>query len=335
MRFSKAKKLGWQDRKPVDPDLRFAYLVAAKYQPSMQKALMAFFKSFRSPKFVNALEDSIRKNGPEGIGNILNGFPFLGKGDQWDTLNSRLAKVLGQIILETGKEQAEKGIEVPSRRIRKARVSYRFDLDNPYSEKFIREKTTEILEGFDIEMGEMVSEELLDGFQNGHSPKEIARTITDRAGLDGRSLDSMRNSKRKNKDRLIGELMEQGYSFEDAEEKAEWLATRIVQGVGTTKIAERAMLIARTETIRAQAEGLQDSWKVARDEGLILSDTKKVWISSPASLRTCAICRSLHNVEVGLDDDFESEYGIFSAPPSHPRCRCTMGLVYNEDDLED
>jgi hypothetical protein len=93
---------------------------------------------------------------------------------------------------------------------------------------------------------------------------------------------------------------------------------QLVEGYRARIPRERAKTIARTETITAANAGQQELWRQAAGKGLIGSDTRRRWIASPGSDRTCSILMSLHGVVVGLDETFAG--GVLH-PPRHPRCR--------------
>lgn len=92
---------------------------------------------------------------------------------------------------------------------------------------------------------------------------------------------------------------------------------------------ERAMMIARTETTRANNQSSLISATKARDElGIKLT---KNWLSTDDEDVDEEIC--LANEDDGpieLDQDFSSGD---DAPPGHPNCRCT--LVYDRDTSDD
>lgn len=90
----------------------------------------------------------------------------------------------------------------------------------------------------------------------------------------------------------------------------------------------RAVMIARTETIRAQGEADLVAWK----ESGVVSST--VWYTA-LDERTCPECEPMHGVEVATGDEFLSQSdledrgisvydGGVDAPPLHPQCRCTL-----------
>jgi SPP1 gp7 family putative phage head morphogenesis protein len=80
---------------------------------------------------------------------------------------------------------------------------------------------------------------------------------------------------------------------------------------------KRARMIAVTETTRAFAEGNREAW---RESGVI---EQRRWNTSVDEL-VCPICGPLHNVVVGIDEDFP---GGHRNPPAHPRCRCWITPV--------
>ncbi len=86
---------------------------------------------------------------------------------------------------------------------------------------------------------------------------------------------------------------------------------------------QRAMMIARTETIAAANEGQTMLWKQARDRGDLPKNVKHEWIAS-MSERTCPICSGMNGEIVEVGAPFSS--GVTN-PPAHPMCRCTTGLV--------
>lgn len=106
---------------------------------------------------------------------------------------------------------------------------------------------------------------------------------------------------------------------------------RLLQRVSRYADAQRrarAMLIARTETIAAVAQGQQALWTQAVREGLVDAKTMgKTWITTADDI-TCPRCENLDGVIVPIDDEFP---GGVTAPPLHPACRCATGLAEIKD----
>src|SRR3990172_8929219 len=88
------------------------------------------------------------------------------------------------------------------------------------------------------------------------------------------------------------------------------------------KIRERALTIARTETMWALNEGARESWREAQDEGLLSRDAVKEWMTSGGEL-VCPICAPLDGVQVKLGQNFDTAVGPLPGPPAHPNCVCS------------
>lgn len=92
---------------------------------------------------------------------------------------------------------------------------------------------------------------------------------------------------------------------------------------------DRAVMIAKTESMDAANQGLLASWDQAADEGLLTGDEYKEWIATETG--ACDICEELDGETVPIDEDFSSGD---DAPPAHPNCRCTLGIAASRPDEE-
>jgi hypothetical protein len=89
---------------------------------------------------------------------------------------------------------------------------------------------------------------------------------------------------------------------------------------------ERAIMIARTETMNAHGRGALEGYLAAREEGIFL---KKAWSAAPDA---CPIC--IENEDAGpieLDEPFPS--GAMH-PTEHPKCRCTLVPITEQYERE-
>lgn len=97
------------------------------------------------------------------------------------------------------------------------------------------------------------------------------------------------------------------------------LATNIEEVAGFT--ADRALMVARTEIIRANNNGHMAAFAAS---GVV---TQKEW-STAEDGDTCEVCQgNADQGPIGLNDDFDSGD---SEPPGHPNCRCTLVPVVEE-----
>jgi len=96
---------------------------------------------------------------------------------------------------------------------------------------------------------------------------------------------------------------------------------RSVSSIGVA----RATTIARTETIRAHAEGALDAMKAM---GVVEIGVEVEWSSTNDS-RRCELCADLEGIIIPIDD----AHGLF---PRHPNCRCSpIPYVDDEPPLEE
>lgn len=113
-------------------------------------------------------------------------------------------------------------------------------------------------------------------------------------------------------------------AFEEQKDLSDF-ADELVDAVGD---ANRADLIARTESMTAANEGQAEAWDQAVEAGILNGDEKKTWIVADDQV-LCPLCESLADQTVPMDENFEAPDSgeQFDGPPAHPRCRCTTGLV--------
>ena len=195
--------------------------------------------------------------------------------------------------------------------------------DNKHWTKRLEETLSPFLRGIMINrMIEEMSKIKPDGVINASSP-EVRRALEKRKG---KIATLVSNSERK-----IRKLIEQGINEGMGAAK---IADLIKDNFNTLADAER---VARSETIWAHNEGIEQAWK---QSGVV---AYKVWDSSGDD-RSCPFCRSMHGKKVSLDSDFiqkgdtltvkdtdiELDYENIAHPPLHPNCRCAIVPVIKE-----
>jgi hypothetical protein len=102
---------------------------------------------------------------------------------------------------------------------------------------------------------------------------------------------------------------------------------RLARGYAMRQRAYRSALIADTETQIALNVGQEQLWRVARREGYLKQNVKRVWLTS-GNERVCPICRPMHGQTVGLDEPFITPTGaaVYTPGMTHPKCQCGQML---------
>lgn len=189
-----------------------------------------------------------------------------------------------------------------------------FDLRNPFTEDFVRRRGAELVTSISGQTRTQIREAVEAGFVVGVPVRTTARTIRNSVGLDPR----LSRAVRARAEALAGSGL--------GDEAVDRLVFRYADGL----LRYRSELIARTETIAASNQGTLDSWRQAERQELLPPGMQKRWIAALGSSRTCDICEELAAHEpVGIHEEFYSAtlgQGL-ARPPSHPACRCTLGLV--------
>lgn len=96
--------------------------------------------------------------------------------------------------------------------------------------------------------------------------------------------------------------------------------------------AYRAMVIARTESIRMLAMGQQAAWQTLVDLGKVPERAiRRLWVTAPlGDDRVCPECLAIPGMNPeegnGFTELFQTPFGPLDLPPAHPMCRCV--LVY-------
>jgi hypothetical protein len=154
------------------------------------------------------------------------------------------------------------------------------------------------------------------GFRENIPPRELARIIAGRAP-GTKALVGMHSIQ-----------AQAALNYRDALEAAGLASSTVNREMAKyvrRKVAERALNIARTETMTSLNHGRNAQFNTARRKGLIAKDAEKEWIITPDE-RLCALCAPMAGVTVRVDKEFETARGSVKAPPLHPSCRCTVVL---------
>lgn len=234
---------------------------------------------------------------------------------RWRTIEAQLAEAFEEALRAQVAESGEAELARLERAavLRKA-MTARFDLRNPFSEDFVRRRGGELVRSITEQARERIREAIERGLVQGVPARTTARALRETLGLDERLSRAVGNQ--------VQTLADAGADDDVIERAARAYSDKLLR--------YRAELIARTETMTASNQGTLDSWRQAEKEGLLPGGMLKRWIHAAGSGRTCPVCTELGNSEpVPMNGTFYSSIlgESFERPPSHPACRCALGLV--------
>lgn len=156
-----------------------------------------------------------------------------------------------------------------------------------------------------------VAEVVRRSFQYGWTPDEVAERTAQVKGLDGRYAQAVLNYEQG--------LLAQGISRTRAKQQARDYKRRLVES--------RARTIARTEIMSALNASTDVAWQGAVNRGTLPPDSQRVWIVYHDD-RLCELCAPMQFQTAAIGEPFNSTRGgKVMAPPLHPNCRCTTGVV--------
>lgn len=185
-----------------------------------------------------------------------------------------------------------------------------FTLDNPYTPQWIRYNAGRLVNLLSDSGLVALRAYLAAAIEAGIPPRRMANAIGQIAGL--------REDQAATLLRYQQGLAAAGRTWGEIDRLTAARAARMAR--------QRGELIARTETTTAQAMGLEHSWRVAQDEGILGPYAVKEWTAAMESARTSDICRELDGQLVPLGGHFYS--GVLSArvyaPSAHPNCRSSL-----------
>lgn len=205
-------------------------------------------------------------------------------------------------------------------------VQIRFDESDIRAVSWAQQRAGQFIVEISNETRALIKDLVTRAIREQFTVDELARRIRQIIGLHSRWARAVNNMYERTRDDLLG----QGLSLGNAEARATAMANKYRLRL----IRTRAMTIARTEVIAAQNAGRFLGWQQTMAQtGVPGGLLRKRWIVGPdgwAGIRVCEVCRSLSNVEVGVNDLFPTGRIM---PPAHPNCRCTAILIFPSEEL--
>lgn len=310
-------------------------MVADRMTGKLKQAYLDAVGVAASSVSLKAIAEVIERGDSDALITMLNG-TFIGA-LQGKGLAAGIASVKDavQATYAAGAKAAAK--ELPPR----TAVDLSFDLFNPDAVKFIQQYTGDLISGATAETKAAVKQILERAWTEGASPATQAREIRDVIGLTARqelAVENYRNALESGgasdlRDALSRALRDGRYdrsllkAIESGNPLGKDKIDTLVGRYQSRMLDYRATSIARTETVRAANGGQRETWRQAKEQGLLGDDAVKVWESSGDD-RECDVCEALDGQEAEMDEEFAP--GIMEPPDPHDLCRCSISLKFRK-----
>ena len=200
------------------------------------------------------------------------------------------------------------------------RLEAALQVQSPFVHQAAEQLTAKLITNVTEETRQAVREVIRQAWMDGLPPKEAAPLVRETIGLSKRQAKQLQAYSRN----LQGEPDERKLTSQ--------FARRLHQ--------QRALVIARTETLTAANRGQQLAWQEMRAKGVLPSGFRQVWITTPDD-RLCDTCAPMSGQTVALNQQFVSSErgvlpservayvgGVTESPPLHPQCRCCLGAAF-------
>lgn len=206
-----------------------------------------------------------------------------------------------------------------------------FDSANPRAIDWAADRSSALITEIGPETLAAVRELIAIGIAEGVPPRKLAQQIRQTVGLRSDQVRAVQNLIGRMAAAEPGDLImagktriripREGVSQALIDKRAAEYAKRLRQ--------QRALLIARTETLTASNRGQKELWQQSLESGQLPADILREWIVTPDDR-----LRPEHAAMAGqrrrLDEPFETPAGRRLEPGEDPACRCAQGLVRGE-----
>ena len=314
----------WQDKLPESSEAKETFRIAAKYEERFTRAFLNAVRHMLTPEDEKNFKKAFKSG---SIQECIDSLPVFREGATddkkvWERFIDRLDDVYYDILKESGQAAARRmnkdfntDFEFTMEPLHKAEVPppVSFVPVNPYAVDWIQTRSLDLAKKtLAANQREVIREILEHSFEHGLRAEKTYASIKANIGLNHKGPLSYRAVRNR-------EALHRAAGLPEAEVK------RLTDKYRNKLLNTRAEMIARTETIAANAAGRNQTWQLAQEAGK-LPDVVREWIAAPDSPdpdRPCEQCEDLDGKTAKIGEPYESTEGPVDAPPAHPDCRCT------------
>ena len=281
--------------------------VALELSAAEQRIYDAYRQAFagigdiNDSRVLRAIEDAINANNPLGAVNAV----------AWGDFAASLQNTVDALNKEVIKAANDSARSLPT----SVRIAANFTTADPRAIAFAQQRAGKLIRQVSDESRKAVTETVMEALRMRIDRREMVTRISKVVGLDSRQARALTRFYEKS----LVDGRAAGLDYEEALAKADRLGDKYKKRL----IRQRAVRIARTETVAASNAGRYLSWIEADAQGLLGSTSVKRWITAMDE-RTCPICAPLNNKEVPYKTNFSTGDLM---PPVHPNCRCSAVII--------
>lgn len=248
--------------------------------------------------------------------------------DAWaGALGEPLVLLLTRVVVDAGGAAARTARKAGTLRSAKDQFPISFDKANPASIAWARLRAAGLIQGIDAGTRAAIRNILGNMFEQGITPRQAVNQIAPLIGLSTPQVEAVGNLRGAILDNPGGTVFAGNTAIRVPETVTPEFLARRTEEYSNRLLNQRALTIARTETIAAANEGQLELWDQALEKGLLLGNEQRVWIATPDD-RTDPVCAEMDGQRADLGEPFMTPDGDeIMAPPVHPNCRCATGLV--------
>lgn len=242
-------------------------------------------------------------------------------------IDDAFAEVLPTAIFDTLADGGQSAMEVSRTRQsffrsagrRSAQFELDFDTTNQRALDWAADRSSELITEIGPETRAAVQTVIADGISAGRPPVQIARDINRIVGLRSDQVDALLSFGSRLTAAEPGAtvfMSDTAVTVPAAGPSADFV-DRQVERYAIRLRKQRAVLIARTETLRASNEGQRQLWLQAQDRGDLPTDLKRTWIHNTKR----------HADRAGTVVGVNESWPWGTEPGEEPNCGCAQGLV--------
>ncbi len=306
--------------------------MAAGFEKPVADAFKAAAKTLADRASVAALAEAIKQGNVDAVISILglapDGASFAGVLPPLQ----QAAAVAGQASIATAAAGGVAGA---------TNATLSFDLFNPHTSAFLRDYGFRLIQQISQEVREGIAEAVRAGVEAGQGPAVTARAVKQVAGFgltkqQARALHNYRRElesldanalERALRDKRFDKTIQAAIKGAKGKALTKEQIDKMVARYAERLLAHRAMVIARTESLRAANMGAHLAMRQAVENGSIPEAAiVRRWVVAKDE-RVCPSCRQIPKLNpkgVGLREPFNTPLGAKLLPPAHPLCRCAI-----------